>query len=280
MTRPLEEWLTQPGGIADRLLGMRRRADLTGAQLAAEHGWTPSKVSKIENGKQTPTVADIHAWTQSCHAADEADDLVAELADIQTQHRSWRRRMRQGQAAVQAEYNELIRRASVVRDFTMTFVPGLLQTSQYAHVALHQAVKLHGASGAEVGEAVAVRMQRQQYLYDPGKRFEFLLAEPVLRWLFCPPEVMRGQLDRLVTVVGLPNVRFGVLPLGVPLSLAPQNSFTLVDDVVLVEGFAGESSPSELLDLHARALDRLWVDAAEGDSARELIVRAADLLPT
>ncbi|MEN3612574.1 Scr1 family TA system antitoxin-like transcriptional regulator [Plantactinospora sp. ZYX-F-223] len=83
------------------------------------------------------------------------------------------------------------------------------------------------------------RMQRQAYLYDTTKQFEFLLAEPVLRWLLCPPDVMRGQLDRLQTIVGLPNIRFGIVPMGVPLTTAPQHAVQLYDDLAIVDTFLG-----------------------------------------
>ena len=36
-----------------RLRELRRDAHLTGRQLAASQGWHPSKVSKVEGGKQT-----------------------------------------------------------------------------------------------------------------------------------------------------------------------------------------------------------------------------------
>jgi hypothetical protein len=103
-------------------------------------------------------------------------------------------------------------------------------------------VQLHGLDVKDVDAAVATRMQRQQFLYDTTKRFNFLLAEPVLRWLLPPADVMRGQLDRLQTVVGLPNVRFGIIPLGVPLPITPQNSFQTYDDVAIVETFIGETT--------------------------------------
>ena len=38
-----------------RLRDLRRDAALTGRQLARQCGWQPSKVSKLEYGKQTPT---------------------------------------------------------------------------------------------------------------------------------------------------------------------------------------------------------------------------------
>ena len=46
------DWLTQPGGIANRLHGLRRAAGLSGEQLAKLLGWTRTKVPKIENGSK------------------------------------------------------------------------------------------------------------------------------------------------------------------------------------------------------------------------------------
>ncbi|MFF5176622.1 Scr1 family TA system antitoxin-like transcriptional regulator [Micromonospora sp. NPDC000316] len=84
----------------------------------------------------------------------------------------------------------------LIRHFETVYVPGLLQTADYARRILTEMVELHNLDIADVDAAVASRMQRQHLLYDTSKRFEFLLAEPVLRWLLCPAEVMRGQLDR------------------------------------------------------------------------------------
>lgn len=122
-------------------------------------------------------------------------------------------------------------------------------------------------------------MQRQQWLYDPGKRFEFLVAEPVLRWRTCPAEVMRGQLDRLHGVIGLSNVRFGVLPMDAPISTTPQNAFQVYDDTVFVETFVGESvHQGDDAATYTRILARLWDDAVEGEQARRYLVAAAQAL--
>jgi transcriptional regulator with XRE-family HTH domain len=283
MTRPVNptaDWLTQPGGLAERLRSARLRAGITGVQLAEANGWPASKISKLENGRQSPTTLDIQAWTTTCGAETEADELVAMLDRVQARHQDWRRRIRSGQIAVQAGYNAMIRDARVVRDFATVYVPSLLQTAQYARFPIAEGVALHGARADEVDAAVTARLQRQQFLYDPSKRFEFLLAEPVLRWLVCTADVMRGQLDRLQTVVGVPNIRLGVLPMGTPLSIAPQNSFAIVGTVVLVETFVGETiHVGDHVAAYTRVLDRLWEQAVEGEEARRLIVKAVDSLP-
>ena len=275
---PIEDWLNQPDGLANRLRNLRAQAGLSGKELAGRTGWQPSKVSRLENGRQTPASADLTTWAQACNASEaETDDLQRLLDEMQTVRRDWRRRMRRGQVAVQASYNELVRNARLVRHFETVYVPGLLQTTEYARRVLSEMVDLHSLDVTDVDAAVATRMQRQAYLYDTSRQFEFLLAEPVLRWMLCPPDTMRGQLDRLQTVIDLPNVRFGVVPLlSGPLATAPQNAFQLYDDLAIVDTFLAELTYREDdAAAYARMMDRLWDQAVVGDDARRLIVQAA-----
>jgi transcriptional regulator with XRE-family HTH domain len=275
-----DAWQAEHERIADRLRQLRTAASLTGKDLADRFGWQQSKVSRLETGQQRASAEDIEKWVEACGAAPTvAADLVDALASVQAGHRDWKRRMRRGAAAVQTGYNELVANSTVIRHFETVYVPGLLQTPEYAEHVLTEGAALAEAETPDIAAGVATRMQRQQLLYDRTKRFEFLLAEPVLRWLVCPVDVMRGQLDRLHSVIGLPNVRFGILPLGKPLSITPQNSFQLYDNVAVVETFVGEWTHREDDSaVYLRVIDKLWADALEGDSARKLIVAAIDEL--
>lgn len=280
----LEEWLTQPEGLAGRLRALRAQAKLTGKALADAHGWQQSKVSRIENGKQMPSDDDLEAWVETC-GADRS--IITELRQLRDQaqiaHASFPSRMRNGQKTVQEDYNQLVKDSHLIRHFETVYVPGLLQVPAYAHRVLSEMVTLQELGVDDVDDAVATRMQRQQMLYDPNKSFEFLLAEPVLRWLLCPPAVMRSQLDRLQTVIGLDRIRFGILPMGVELRTTPQNSFQIYvadEPVAVFETFAGEEwRRSAAADKFGRALDLLWEEAVTGERARELILAAARALP-
>ena len=274
---PIREHLTRPGGLADRLRELRRGAGLNGKALAALTGWQPSRVSRVENGRQRPSPADVVAWTRAC-GADEATTaaLLALLNDVDAVHRDWTLRMRRGQSPVQAEYNTLVAKSSLIRHFETAYFPGLLQTPDYARRVLSEMVTLHGLTVLDVDDAVATRMHRQHLLYDQAKRFEFLLAESVLHWLLCTREEMAAQLDRLQTVMSLPNVRFGIIPFGVQLQITPQNSFQLYDDIAIIETFIGETvHRGTEAGAYAQAMDRLWTQAATGSQARHLIVQAA-----
>jgi hypothetical protein len=57
-------------------------------------------------------------------------------------------------------------------------------------------------------------MRRQAVLYDTSKTFQFIICKAALDYLLCSPQVMRAQLDRLLGVLGLSNITFGIIPPG------------------------------------------------------------------
>lgn len=58
-------WLTQPGGLATRLSGLRADAGLSVSALARQLGWERTKVSRIGSGVIAPTADEIGAWCQT-----------------------------------------------------------------------------------------------------------------------------------------------------------------------------------------------------------------------
>jgi transcriptional regulator with XRE-family HTH domain len=123
--RPTGEWLNQPGGLAERLVRLRRAAGLTGDALAAQLGWPRSKIPKLENGRQMPADADVTAWAQACGRQDLVPELLAMLAEAQAVHRQYRHQVRRGgHAAVQRDLDKLVRRATRIRNFESMLIPG------------------------------------------------------------------------------------------------------------------------------------------------------------
>lgn len=266
-----------------RLRELRRDARLTGRQLAAAYDWHPSKISKIEGGKQTPSEDDIEAWVRGCGHPELAAELIASLRTLEGQYVEFRRMFRAGQRATQDAIAEIEAESQTVRNFENVFVPGLLQTPEYARYRLAESLEEIGAAD-DIDEAVGARMQRQQVLYRPSKRFHFVITEAVLRYRLCPPDVLAGQLDRLVSLTTLTTIKFGVIPFERQLSVAPVHGFYIYDDrVVHVEHLTAElklSQPSEIA-TYLTFFDRLAEAARYGAEARVLITRAlADLMAT
>jgi transcriptional regulator with XRE-family HTH domain len=252
---------------------MRRAAELTGAQMAADLGWAPSKVSKIENGNQTPKADDIRAWTAACGHPEAAGELLDLLADVQTVSRRWKQRTRGGLAAIQDDYDRRAREAKRIRNAEILIVPGLLQTAGYARTLLGRDATLYAT--ADTDAAVAARMRRQEVLYDTGKTFEFVITEAALRMLIVPAQVMAGQLDRLLSL-GLGNVTLGIIPMGTELDTLPVNGLLVLDGTAIVETDGEErEAAEEESDEYSRTFERLMAEAVTGDQARRLIAAAA-----
>jgi transcriptional regulator with XRE-family HTH domain len=262
--------------LGTRLRDLRHDAQLTGRQLAESQSWHPSKVSKIEAGKQTPSQADIQAWSVACARPDLTAELVASLQSLEGQYVEFRRLFRSGQRAAQESIAEVEAGATTTLNFENVLVPGLLQTPEYARSILSE--RLEEIAGVDdVADAVAARMQRQQVLYRTGKRFHFVITEAVLRYRLSAPEAMAGQLDRLVALSTLTTIRFGVIPFHVRLPVFPLHGFFVYDEqAVHVENFTAAlklTQPSEIA-AYVRIFGRLAAVAAYGADARVLITRA------
>jgi len=131
----------------------------------------------------------------------------------------------------------------------------------------------------DINEAVEARMRRQDILYRPEKRFHFILTEAALRYRLCPPEVMLGQLDRLISMAAVPNVKLGIIGFETAYVVAPAHGFWLLDeDRVMVETFSAElnlAQPQEI-SLYSSVFESLAAVASYGRSARAIITRVID----
>jgi hypothetical protein len=226
---------------------------------------------------------DLLAWTRACNAShDTTEALLGLLAEAQGIHREWKQQVRLGQAVIQRNYDELARKAKVIRNAEVVYIPGLLQTADYARSRIAEGVRLHGASAEGVDAATAQRIQRQQILYDTSKAFEFVITEAALRFLLCPRAAMLAQLDRLLALTGLAHIKLGIIPFGVELWTTPQNAFILLDDeLAIVETFVGETMHhAEEAEAYAAAMNSLAAEARYDEQARTLIVRASEAIQT
>lgn len=261
-----------------RLRELRREARLTGRQLAELLEWPASKVSKLENGRQTPTDDDIRAWTRATDAAEVAPELLAALHTLEVQHAEWQRQLKTGLRAHQSELTDLDDRTGRFRVFEPTVVPGLLQTAEYARARFAEGVRVFNVPD-DVDAAVQARVQRQEILYRQDKRFQFVLTESALRVRLCAVDVMLAQLDRLVALSALRNVRLGIIPFETRYAVAPWHGFWLLDDErVMVETYSAElnlAQPQEIL-LYSRVFDRLAAVADYDGGARAVITRVID----
>jgi transcriptional regulator with XRE-family HTH domain len=261
-----------------RLRELRRKAGLTGSRLAASLSWPASKVSKLENGRQTPTDDDILAWTGATGAPAAAEGLLASLHTLETQHAEWRRVLQRGLRAHQREIADLEGRTNVLRAFEATVIPGLLQTAEYARACLGQSPPLFGGAD-DVDDAVRERLRRQDVLYRPDKRLHFVVTEAALRFRRCADDAMLAQLERLVALSALRNVKLGVIGFDTRYAVGPWHGFWIFDDdLVSVETYSAElnlAQPQEI-EIYSAVFDQLAAVASYGTEARAILLRVID----
>ncbi len=171
------------------------------------------------------------------------------------------------------QYLDLEVKAEIMRVFELQFVPGLLQTPEYA-------MKLFLATGARDPEKrVEERMARQTavLLKEPPPQLWILLTQNVLDWTVGGPEVMRPQLGRLLEAMESPDVGIRVLPRSKGEHAGMGGSFSILSgpfgDVAYTEAIGGGRlvpSPAEVRSFGAK-YDRIGQHALAEDDSRKLI---------
>jgi transcriptional regulator with XRE-family HTH domain len=264
--------------LGKRLRELRRSAEITGRQLAESLSWPASKVSKLENGRQTPTNQDIRDWARITGSESETDPLLALLHTLEIQHAEWQRQLRGGLRPHQQQLAEIDARTRSFQVFEPATIPGLLQTAEYARARFAEGVLLFGTPN-DVDYAVQARMQRQELLYRRDKRFHFVLTEAALHYRRSSLDVQLAQLDRLMSLSALPNVRLGIIGFETTFVVGPWHAFWLRDQKrVTIETFSAElnlAQPQEI-ELYANIFEQMAAVASYGRTARAIITRVID----
>lgn len=272
------DFQTAREALGARLRELRVEAGLEGQALAAGLGWQTSKVSRLQNGKQTPTREELTAWAHAVGRPETESELHGLLAGLgmKERHRSWRRQLAGGIRGRQEVGVKLTEATEQIRGLEVSRVPGLFQTPEYARAVFDSLAEFRGLQPA-TDEAVEARMRRQEALYDPDKSFHFVLCEAALYHRPCPTDVMAEQLDRLYNLVGQRRIELGVIPFGTQLRRTAPHAFWIYDRrLVIVETISEELwlTGSEDVALYERAWDWLTESAEYGASARRFIGRA------
>lgn len=171
----------------------------------------------------------------------------------------------------------------VVREdhYASVYIPGLLQTRAYAE-AVHRASEVE-CGEREVQHMVDIRMKRQELLHreDPPHIW-CVVDEAALRRRVGGDEVMRDQLDHILSLAELPQVTVQVLPFSRGAHAAAVGSFAILRgpspelDVVYMDLLGGGlfmEKPAEL-QRYRLAFAYLSAQALDFESSAELINQA------
>lgn len=266
--------------IADRLREMREQAGLTGPGHALVCGWNKSKTSRIENNRTKPSAEDIRTWCRVCGADDQAADLVESLRVVEGMFVEWQRMERNGLYQLQRARAPIYERTQRFRSYSPSLVPGMLQTPEYIRRVLGTIQRWRELPD-DVDEAVTARIERQRFLTEGDRVFAFVIEEQILYSDTAPPDVMAGQLRRLLETARMPNVSLGIIPMRLGRPLRSVEGFWIFDDthvsVELVSGLLTVTQAREVA-VYADTFARLAAMAVVGPEARAIIADAARAL--
>jgi hypothetical protein len=268
------------------LLGahLRRLREAQGV-TREDAGWeirsSDSKISRMELGKVSFKERDIADLLSLYGVTDteERDRLLALAREANT--RGWWHRYGDVLAGWFQFYLGLEAAANLIRTYEVQFIPGLLQTREYARAVVALG---HGrASSQEVERRVDLRLKRQQVLsraHPP--QIWAVIDEAALRRPIGGYQVLRAQLQTLVEATDLPNVRIQILPFDVGGHAGAGGSFTILrfpegdlPDIVYIEQLTSALylDKREDLDLYAEAMERLCVEADPPDRTADTIAK-------
>lgn len=185
----------------------------------------------------------------------------------------WDDLLRTGTGPVQQTFLDLVRTTRAYVGYSPDLVSGLLQTPGYAAAVLRLVVDFYGTPD-DIEAGVAARTARAQYIGQDGRTFHILLGEQALYTNLGGPEVMRGQLRRLLEATDLPGLSLGIIPARARLRIHPGGGFSIFDDNrAEVEGYRGAETITEQgrVALFRKAFELLRSSAVYGQAARDLI---------
>jgi transcriptional regulator with XRE-family HTH domain len=193
-----------------QLRQLRQAGQITTAEAAEVIRATPSKISRLERGRTTAKQRDVADLLSLYGVTDPAErEELLELAR-QTSAPGWWQQYGDVLPRWFESYIGLETAASVIRSYELQFVPGLLQTEEYARAVI--SISNAHASAEEIAHRVSLRMRRQDLLTRPGApEMWAVLDEAALRRSPGGPEVMRAQLEHLLRVTELPNVTLQIV---------------------------------------------------------------------
>jgi len=168
--------------------------------------------------------------------------------------------------------------ASRIQTYEIQFVPGLLQTEDYARAVARQGRP--EASSEDIERRVRLRLQRQKMFTRPNApRLWAVIDESVLHRPIGGRQVLRAQLEHLLDITALPTVTLQVLPFELSRS-ATEGAFTIlrfaapeIPDIVYLEHLCGALylDKPEDVEVYTKASHRLAVDAQTPEQTRQTL---------
>ncbi|MFG1606900.1 helix-turn-helix domain-containing protein [Actinoplanes sp. NPDC049265] len=270
--------------LGARLRSLRQAKGITRDQAGWAIRGSESKISRMELGRVAFKERDVTDLLRLYGIEDESEHarLLALAREANTP--GWWHAYGDVLTTWFQNYLDLEQAAELIRTYEIQFVPGLLQTDAYARAVIMLG---HGSKAqAEIARRAEFRMARKQLLTRPDPpRVWAVLDEAVLRRPIGGVAVLREQIEYLLEVSKLRNVRLQVMPFRSGGHAAAGGAFSIlrfghsdVPDVVYIEHLTSGLylDKREDVDQYAEAMGRLSIEAEPPQRTPEILRQILD----
>ncbi|HEV2637884.1 MAG TPA: helix-turn-helix transcriptional regulator [Actinocrinis sp.] len=235
-----------------------------------------AKISRMETGKVSFKERDVEDLLTFYKVTDPVERAQTMTLVHEANTLGWWNSFNEVIAPWFGPYVGLEDAASLIRTYDLQFVNGLLQTPEYSRAVIASNRSL---GSAEVNKLALMRQRRQQKFADPATspKLWVVLDESAVRRPIGGPEVMRRQVEFLLTASLRRNVTIQLLPYSAGAHAAESGAFTLLRfsepdlaDVVYLEHLTGAQYIERPDDTssYLEAADQIAVDALTPDDTR------------
>ncbi|KOG71788.1 XRE family transcriptional regulator [Streptomyces antibioticus] len=266
--------------LGKRLQELREAAGLSREEAARVLRVASATVRRMEMAEVALKIPYVQVLVTTYGVPEEEADAFVRLAEEANQP-GWWQRFHDVLPDWFSLYVSLEGAARVIRSYEPHFVPGLLQTEEYAR-AVMEAGTIGQTSPETVERHVSLRMERQRLLEreDPPHLWVIMDETVLRRPVSMRPEVLRDQLDRLLEYAGRDRVTLQIAEFASgphPGTYAPFTLFRFAEpelpDMVFTEYLTGAlylDSRQEVA-AHLEVLDHMTARAASAQRTLKLL---------
>lgn len=265
--------------LGTRLRGLRNEHNLTVEDVAERLLCSATKISRLETGARRPSLRDVR---DLCGIYEVDASTSAELMSLAKEARA---------AGWWTQYDDLNLdpligledAAATITCYSMFYMPGLLQTREYAQGII--SIVAPKMDPRVVQQRVDARLRRQQLLSrDSRPRYNVLLDENVIRRGVGNPELIAAQLEKVLETINAGRAVVQVIPFSAGAYATADGYFVLLEfegradlwPVVYIEGLAGNQYLDRKSDIarYRECIDYLKARALSPQESESLIAKA------
>lgn len=261
--------------LGTQLRRLREARGITAQEAAHAIRGSESKISRIELGRTSVRKIDIVDLLSLYGITDPAEREELLTLAAQANQPGWWHQYQDVLPSWFQAYIGLEESAASIRSYDAQFIPGLLQTEDYAAAV----IALGEFSLEEAERLVFLRKERQRRFASGGLRLWAILDDVALRRPVGGPRIMRAQLERLSDLCDQPGFALQVVPGGTGAYVVP-GSFSILrfavpdlPDVVYLEQLTSAMYLDKPADVerYTAAMDKLSAIAAPPEETKQII---------